>query len=297
MDETSIQKITYEPSTRLHGNSENSTDEVQKLHSQRSYDSSHGGLGSDKKYAGMDSLAEILQDQERKDEKREKRLSARLKSPLNRTKSPSQLLKANVKKEPTNCLAAWVTSKEFEATFAFLIMLNAVTLAIEAEHIGRATNSRTELKIHDDAFWPDGDMIFLILDNVFGSVFLLEIILKLVGLRSKFIQEFWNWYDLFIVSMWLLILLGYVTIGTNPLIFRLARIARIFRLLRFVRTFHVFDVLHVIVGSIKASKNVLLWSTVLLFLIMASVTLVINASLEDYVFTLLLYTTSFFFYF
>eukprot|EP00404_Azadinium_spinosum_P026029 CAMPEP_0180672918 /NCGR_PEP_ID=MMETSP1037_2-20121125/65406_1 /TAXON_ID=632150 /ORGANISM="Azadinium spinosum, Strain 3D9" /LENGTH=240 /DNA_ID=CAMNT_0022702129 /DNA_START=61 /DNA_END=780 /DNA_ORIENTATION=- len=76
---------------------------------------------------------------------------------------------------------------------------------------------------------------------------------------------------------------GGISLAMNPMVLRLVRVVRLLRLLRLVRTFQVFDVLHLLVGSIRASANVLLWTVTLLFLIMLACSLFLNFSLEPFI--------------
>ena len=55
--------------------------------------------------------------------------------------------------------------------------------------------------------------------------------------------------------------------GVDPMFLRICRLVRLLRMLRLTRTFQAFDVLHLLVQSLLASFNVLMWSLLLLCII------------------------------
>merc|ERR1719393_767567 len=99
-------------------------------------------------------------------------------------------------------------------------------------------------------------------------------------MNVKFLCQVWNWFDTLIIISWLVTAGGGAELFLNPTILRLARLARLLRMLRLTRTFQVFDVLHLLVGSLKASALVLLWSLVFLTAIMTMNALLLNFMLE-----------------
>eukprot|EP00929_Paragymnodinium_shiwhaense_P042696 TRINITY_DN22051_c0_g1_i2.p1 TRINITY_DN22051_c0_g1~~TRINITY_DN22051_c0_g1_i2.p1 ORF type:complete len:367 (-),score=52.18 TRINITY_DN22051_c0_g1_i2:83-1183(-) len=129
--------------------------------------------------------------------------------------------------------------------------------------------------------WPYADVIFQILEFVFGISFSAEVVIKILALKKKFIFSAWNWFDTVIILFWMLDTLSAMDIGLNPMFLRLARLARLLRLLRFVRAFQVFDVLWLLIESTRACASVLLWSLVLLFLCMVVSTVFLNYVLQD----------------
>ena len=46
---------------------------------------------------------------------------------------------------------------------------------------------------------------------------------------------------------------------------------------------NMFDVLHVLIGSLKASSSVLIWSLIVVILIVMTFALVLNFAVEDYI--------------
>eukprot|EP00929_Paragymnodinium_shiwhaense_P006165 TRINITY_DN10905_c0_g1_i4.p1 TRINITY_DN10905_c0_g1~~TRINITY_DN10905_c0_g1_i4.p1 ORF type:complete len:314 (-),score=59.21 TRINITY_DN10905_c0_g1_i4:397-1338(-) len=100
--------------------------------------------------------------------------------------------------------------------------------------------------------------------------------IKLFAVKQKFLSSAWNLFDTVIILFWILDTMASMQLFMNPMFLRLARLARLLRLLRFVKAFQVFDVLHLLIGSAKACRSVLLWSSVVLALIMTTCTLLLN---------------------
>jgi hypothetical protein len=154
----------------------------------------------------------------------------------------------------------------FETTFAFLIIINSFTIAIEAQYQGvkLAHILRYPGSAEVSATWDAVKHVIDVLEFSFGVLFTLEVILKLTALRLAFFKSYWNLFDTLIVSGWILGEIARVSLVVNPMILRLCRLARIARLVRLLKSFQSCDSLHVLVNSIQASFQVLVWSTTLL---------------------------------
>lgn len=178
-----------------------------------------------------------------------------------------------------NRLEAFVAGTTFELTFAGLIMLNAVAMALEAQYsgfdlgydIGFAEYSQPASRV-----WPHLEFILGVSEQVFGVLFTIEVVVKILATRWVFLMSWWNWFDTAIIIFWLLGTSTGVGLDANPMLLRLVRLFRLMRLLRLVRTFHMFDVLHVMIKSLRASISVAVWSLALLFMIMMMGALVLN---------------------
>ncbi|CAE8686333.1 unnamed protein product [Polarella glacialis] len=178
---------------------------------------------------------------------------------------------------------AMVESTQFELLFACLILCNALTMSVEGEFLGIDLGYTCGYD-QGQPMQKGAKVAFTVVELIFGSVFALEVVLKIYGMRLDFFKSFWNWFDAFIIGFWLVDALGNVQLFViNPMILRLARLMRLLRLLRLVRTIQMFDVLHLIVASLKASTYVLLWSIVLLFVIMLTLSMLMSFAIEPYV--------------
>ena len=182
------------------------------------------------------------------------------------------------------CLVLY--SDAFEVIFAILIILNAITIAVQVQYLsfdtahklgwpGATTGSKDT--------WPTAGPAFILAEYFFGIVFTLEVAAKLAAGPKRCVKSAWNVFDALIIGFWLVSLLASSGGFMNPTLLRLARLVRLLRLLRLVRTVQMFDVLRILIGSLRASFSVLMWSLVVLVLIVLSTALVLNFALEDYI--------------
>jgi membrane protein implicated in regulation of membrane protease activity len=160
--------------------------------------------------------------------------------------------------------------------FAFLIVLNAFTIAIAAQYEGIKTGGRIRYPGSGptDDTWNTMKDVVDIFEFCFGICFTLELVLKLLALRCNFYKSLWNLFDTIIVVGWLLGEVAKLSLVVNPMILRLCRLARIMRLVRLLESFQACDSLHVLINSVQASFIVLAWSTTLLALMITLVGLV-----------------------
>eukprot|EP00929_Paragymnodinium_shiwhaense_P103171 TRINITY_DN6648_c0_g2_i1.p1 TRINITY_DN6648_c0_g2~~TRINITY_DN6648_c0_g2_i1.p1 ORF type:complete len:652 (-),score=77.51 TRINITY_DN6648_c0_g2_i1:72-2027(-) len=177
----------------------------------------------------------------------------------------------------------WVHSPAFELGFAVLICINTIVMACQLQYSGIDIGNALGFPTYDEparAVWPGALRAFYWLELAFGSVFTIEVCTKLIAERLEFIRSLWNYYDVLIISFWLVQLISDLNFAISPMLMRLARVARLMRLLRFVRAFQVFDVLNLLVHSLKACMSAFFWSMVLLLLVMCICALGISWALE-----------------
>lgn len=176
-----------------------------------------------------------------------------------------------------------------EVVLAVLILMNACTIAIQAQYnsfdvafdlniqgVWPDRNSRSK------DTWPGADTFLFVTELFFGVVFTLEVVLKFGVAPKRFVLSAWNWFDTVIVGFWFMSTVTDSMIS-NPMLLRLLRIVKLLRLMRLVKSIQLFDVLHLLIGSLQASWNVFLWSTTLLFGIVIVGALVLNFLVEDFI--------------
>eukprot|EP00439_Symbiodinium_sp_Y106_P026506 s624_g3.t1 len=151
----------------------------------------------------------------------------------------------------------------FEALLCFVIFLNAVVFALEAQNKGMAYGHIGFGGDLPDLFWSNGDDIFYVLEMVFGVVFTVEVIV-LVWILGQVFEE---------------------RLPVNSQVLRLARLIRLFRLLRLVRRIQQFDSLYLMSTAIRSSSGILGWTAALLFLIQMLFALVFNQLLYGFYFS------------
>ncbi|ESO94539.1 hypothetical protein LOTGIDRAFT_118343 [Lottia gigantea] len=113
------------------------------------------------------------------------------------------------------------TSNKFELSIIVIIFLNMITLAIESYK--QSDTIRDALKI---------------LNIIFTVIFILECMIKLIGMRWHYFRQFWNVFDFIIV---LLSVTGLILddllagVFVTPTLLRVGRVFRIGRVLRLIK--------------------------------------------------------------
>ncbi|XP_022106176.1 sodium channel protein 1 brain-like [Acanthaster planci] len=127
-------------------------------------------------------------------------------------------------KQPTNKIQAFffklTSNTKFEMFIVFVILCNMITMSVD-----HYKQSQEVTRILDA------------LNIVFTSIFTLEMILKLIGLRLHYFRVPWNIFDFIVVTLSILgiILSDILTDLINPTLLRVLRLFRIGRVLRLVK--------------------------------------------------------------
>jgi len=180
----------------------------------------------------------------------------------------------------------FVVGPIFETIFAMLIMANAIVMAFEAQYNG--FDNGFKLK-HSSAtraakdVWPGAESAFQILEISFGSLFVFELIIKILVMRFKFITSWWNWLDFIIVVSWVLDAGFQVKSFLNPMMLRLFRLVKLLRVAKLFKSFSSFDSLSLLLGSLKASASILFWSIVVMFVLQMVAALFFCQVLQEYI--------------
>jgi len=176
------------------------------------------------------------------------------------------------------------TGSNAELCIGIVVILNTITMATQRQYEGFDNEYMLNYEGAKpaDMVWPGWAVFFNVSELVFGSIFLLECILKLVILKRRFCT-IWNCFDLMVVLVWCFDRMVTMVVMPDPTILRIARIARIIRLVRVVQCAKCFDSLHVLIKSIEASVGVLVWSLLLLFLLTIVITMVVSQLLQGFI--------------
>jgi len=170
-----------------------------------------------------------------------------------------------------------VDSNAFEIISIAAIMLNTAVLALQVQYEGLDAGYKLKHMAFnrpaDDA-WPGARTIFRVFNYLFTVVFILELLTRILVLKRKAFKNGWIWLDTILVMLGLLDL---VLSGTNaqsgvdPTVFRMLRIVKIVRMAKLVRKLKTFDSLLLLIKSLSASANALLWSFLLLVMVQIAV--------------------------
>jgi len=164
-------------------------------------------------------------------------------------------------------------------------MLNTLFMAAEAQYIGidngHKLGYRGSVNTAAEA-WPHAKDIFAVTEYLFLAIFTLEVTVKIAVMKRDFFKDLWNVFDMVIVACGLLEASLQGELPLDPSLLRLARLTRLLRMLRLVRTIQSFDSLYIMTTSIKGSLSVLLWSTILMFVVQMLIALILSTLLETY---------------
>jgi len=165
-------------------------------------------------------------------------------------KLPNFNLQEKLPKEaPDNILARLSSSMTFRWFSMLVIFANAIWLGIETNaSMIRALDRQDKLK-----WWENVDMFFSI-------YFLVELLIKMIGLRMWFIispdDRGWNLFDFGLV---VIVLITDLTYGVDLNFIRTLRVFRIIRVARVMRVLRVFRSLRRMMFAIMACLESLMW--------------------------------------
>eukprot|EP00435_Cladocopium_sp_Y103_P040890 s1234_g11.t1 len=168
----------------------------------------------------------------------------------------------------------------FETSFAILIMINTIFMALEYQFNGLLVGLEIEypnLSTVTSKHWPWAKDTFEGAEWFFGLAFSGELLLKLGGLRCGFFKDPWNYLDVLIVMFWIIDVLP-----LDPMLIRILRLAKLLRLVKLAKSIKSFDSLYLLTASIASSASALVWSGVLICIVQLSVALVLSTFLLPY---------------
>lgn len=176
-----------------------------------------------------------------------------------------------------------VRGGSFEIFFAGLIILNTVTMCIEAEYRGWGVGYDLKHKVAQ-ATTESADEGFSTCEWIFTIVFTVETIVKMLAKRAVFFRSAWDMFDFFIITVaWLDLLSLLPPLPISPMLLRLCRLVKLLKILAVFKHYEMFDTLFLMVRGIRASFAVLLWVVVLVFPILTCCALGMNYILSDFI--------------
>lgn len=179
-----------------------------------------------------------------------------------------------------------VRTTQFDAFIcAVIMMLNTLVMAFESQYLGlqRGYDLGFEgFTLPASEEWPYADLGFYMVDYVFGVIYLIEICIKICGLKCSFFKDPWNYFDSSLVLFWIIekALSAYAVLDQGLL--RVLRMGRVLRLLRLVKTIQGFDALYIMTTAMQGSVTVLFWSFVLLMVVQTLIAFTLNQALDSY---------------
>jgi len=180
----------------------------------------------------------------------------------------------------------WVNNPIFETTFAVLILLNTMVMAVESQYRGIDSGFKVGYPgsgAPAKDVWPWAQAFLYGMEWFFGVIFTIELVLKITAQRGHFFKDIWNIVDFVIVAAWMFTAFGTVQFPIDPMLLRLARLARLLRLLKLVRTIQACDSLYLMTTAMTGSISVLCWSVCLLVIVQMMIAFLLQQLLETYV--------------
>jgi len=173
----------------------------------------------------------------------------------------------------------------FDHFFAFVIICNAIFIAVQTEYLVRTAGNPAD---------TTADLAFSVIDKVFATMFAVELLLRMLGTKLAFFCKSgcaWNFFDMVLVVMSLIEVAleikgfedtgGAEDAGAGKVMrmFRMARVIRVMRVLRFL------DELRTMVLLILHSMRSLFWLLVLLSIILFVFSIFFTQGIADYLAT------------
>lgn len=173
----------------------------------------------------------------------------------------------------------------FEIFFATMILMNTLTMALNAQYRGLQHGHHLSIRNYDqgkDQLWTGAKLAFQVLDLFFTVVFTIEWILRFVILGRAFLRDRWCYFDsLVVILAWVVFFAGDL-FSINVTFIRLARFSKLLRLLRLFRSQEIFESLKLLAAAISASVNTLFWSLIIVLLVQCIAGLFMVQVLEPY---------------
>lgn len=151
-----------------------------------------------------------------------------------------------------NCAHRALSTPWFEIFFLVIIVANVVVMIIETDHLA------------SEGVPADGELPWT---EVFGllalTLFVFEMVLRLIAFKSGFWGELWNVCDFCIVAMDVLMTVASF-IGADFFPVSVLRTLRLMKLLRVTKILHAFPELRMLLAGLLSSLWAMLWGTILL---------------------------------
>lgn len=180
-----------------------------------------------------------------------------------------------------------VRSQLFEYSSAFVIVACTITMTIEIQYAGLQSGWQLGVNNYPNqasVTWPGAAVTFKVLEPAYNTIFLTELVLRLVVDKRNALRSAWIWFDIVLVSMGWLDWLGLLkALPLNPMILRVARLARMIRILKVLKQVRAFETLFLLIRSIQASVGALVWSFLLLWTVQIAMAILFCQLLREFI--------------
>mmetsp|Transcript_104651 Transcript_104651/g.207856 ORF Transcript_104651/g.207856 Transcript_104651/m.207856 type:complete len:589 (+) Transcript_104651:81-1847(+) len=173
----------------------------------------------------------------------------------------------------------------FDAVICFLILLNVVATFVSLQELGNRANKSLGEKYFE---WPNAALIFHIIETIFTSIFVMELVTRLFAYRCDFFTHFLNFLDLVVISVTavdVLIITNFVRgdrEGTDAE-GKFLRLLALARSVRILRTMRYFKELRVILDTIVGSFTAVFWCILSMLMIQWMMAMLLCQALHGFV--------------
>jgi len=163
-----------------------------------------------------------------------------------------------------------VESDAFEMFIGVVILLNALTMALEVQYHGAVVGSDLDYaRSRAPPKWVKS--VVDVIKDILLCIFVGEVFAKLVAFRLRFFtapNRYWNFIDLFIVGYGAMERLSLADLGMDATMVRLLRLIKLTRFLKLFKSLgSSLQTMMLILKSVRASQRTLFWSLLLLFIV------------------------------
>jgi len=164
-------------------------------------------------------------------------------------------------------LEHFVKGAKFDALCCSSIIVCTLTMACEIQYFGYVSGYAMGVSSFNGPQIPAVADAFEFLEIIFSCFFVFELIARLWAMRMAALWSWWIRFDVVLVSLSWMDILGLLNFGADPVMLRIVRLARMMRLLKVFRSIRIFETLFLLVRSLQASRGALGWSFALVWCI------------------------------
>eukprot|EP00928_Gymnodinium_smaydae_P090730 TRINITY_DN74489_c0_g1_i1.p1 TRINITY_DN74489_c0_g1~~TRINITY_DN74489_c0_g1_i1.p1 ORF type:complete len:641 (-),score=61.99 TRINITY_DN74489_c0_g1_i1:220-2100(-) len=176
----------------------------------------------------------------------------------------------------------------FELIITLLIAGNACIMCFQVQMDGRQLGHKIKFPHYEVGSGdPEADFatFFDTCDWFFGTVFIIECVLKVLVYHRKYFCNAWNAIDFACVFAFILDKVATAVLPVNANAVRLIRLFRLLRLIKVIQSLENMDVLHLMTTAIRGMGSVLMWAFILLSVVLTACALLLTQILHTTYFT------------
>lgn len=210
-------------------------------------------------------------------------------SSVNRSRSRDKVAAAKKPQAEQNRLQRLVNSNSFELGSGLVILLNTFFMALQLQYDGFDAGFDLNFNGYRSSkdTWPSADTMFYVVNVIFNALFTIELLMRFAVMGRSALYSAWMYFDTFIVSLGLADFVANEVaeggLGMDPAMIRVARLIRLVRMLKVFKTMTAFDSLFLLIKSIHASFNALVWSFLLLLSVQITTGMFLCQLLNGYI--------------